>query len=177
MKTCQQKLKNILKKYKSLKDIILFGSFVKGKADPADLDLALLLSDRSEINSISEEIREYYPRVDIEIIDSIYSVLWAVLMREGFSLRENKFLFECYGLKPIVLYKYNLKKLSPVQKVKFTRGLKTLLQNTSSEILSRTVVLVPIIQKYKMDSFLDFWNLKYESRHYELFPILRKENF
>lgn len=111
---------------------------------------------------------------DIEIVDSIYSQLWVVLIREGFSVRKNKFLFEIYRLEPVVLYKYSLKKLKPVQKVQFTRGIKIILKDTKGKFLSRTVVLVPLSKKIEFDEFLSTWNLFYETQSYELFPILRK---
>ena len=74
----------------------------------------------------------------------------------------------------MVLYKYSLKKLKPVQKVQFTRGIKSTLKDTKGKILSRAVVLVPLNKKIEFDEFLLTWNLFYETQSYELFPILRK---
>lgn len=150
---------------------------MKGEIRPNDIDVALLISDESELGLIKEEIRALDYKVDIEIVDSIYNKIWAVLMKEGFSIRKNQYLFEIYGLKPSVLYKYNLKKLNPIQKVQFTRGLKSFLNESKGEMLSRTIVLVPINYKNEMESLLDGWGIKYESKHYELFPFLRKESF
>ena len=96
-------------------------------------------------------------------------------MREGFSARKNKFLFEIYKIEPMVLYKYSLKKLNPVQKVQFTRGFKEVLKGTRAKILSRSIVLVPIDRKAEFDEFLNTWNLTYETQNYELFPLLRKD--
>lgn len=160
--------------YKALDDIILFGSAVKGKIDPNDIDLALLIKKEAEITKIKGDIKLISINADIEIIDSIYSPLWVVLVREGFSVRKNKFLYEIYGLEPVVLYKYSLKKLNPTEKVQFTRGIKRVLKDTMGKILSRTVVLVPISKKIEFDEFLSTWNLFYETQSYELFPILRK---
>ena len=152
----------------------MFGSFVKGKLEPKDIDIALLMKSQADITRIKDGIKSILMNADIEIIDSIYSPLWAVLIREGFSVRKNKFLFEIYGLEPVVLYKYSLKKLNPTQKVQFTRGIKKMLKDTRGKILSRTVVLVPLSKKIEFDEFLSTWNLFYETQSYELFPILRK---
>ena len=163
-----------MSEYKTLEDIVLFGSFVKGKLEPKDIDIALLMKSQADISKIKDGIKSALMNADIEIVDSIYSPLWAVLMREGFSVRKNKFLFEIYRLEPVVLYKYSLKKLNPVQKVQFTRGIKRILKDTKGKILSRAVVLVPLNKKIEFDEFLLTWNLFYETQSYELFPILRK---
>ena len=168
------KLRELLSKYKTIDDVIVFGSIVKGSSEPKDLDIALMLKDESEVRNIKEDIRLISKEADIEIIDSIYNPLWIVLIREGFSVRKNKFLFEIYKIEPMVLYKYSLKKLNPVQKVQFTRGLKAVLKDTKAKILSRGIVLVPINKKVEFDEFLNTWNLTYETQNYELFPILRK---
>ena len=174
LQTCLQKLRKLLDKFKTIDDIIVFGSIVKGSSEPKDLDVALILKNDTDIVKIKDEIREISKNADIEIINSIYDPLWIVLMREGFSVRKNLYLFEMYKLEPIVLYKYSLKKLNPVQKVQFTRGLKSILKDTKARILSRSVVLVPINNKVEFDEFLSTWNLIYETNSFELFPILRK---
>ena len=169
------KLRELLSNYKTIEDIIVFGSIVKGSSEPKDLDIALMLKNESEVKNIKEDIRTISKDADIEIIGSIYNPLWIVLMREGFSARKNKFLFEIYKIEPMVLYKYSLKKLNPVQKVQFTRGFKEVLKGTRAKILSRSIVLVPIDRKAEFDEFLNTWNLTYETQNYELFPLLRKD--
>ncbi len=168
------KLRELLNKYKIIEDIIVFGSIVKGSSEPKDLDVALLLKNESDIKNIKDDIRQISKDADIEIIDSIYNPLWIVLIREGFSIRKNKFLSELYKIEPVVLYKYSLVKLTPVQKVQFTRGLKEVLKDAKAKILSRSIVLVPFDKKIEFDEFLSTWNLIYETQSYELFPILRK---
>ena len=174
MQTCLKKLRKLLNNYKTIDDIIIFGSIVKGSSEPKDIDLALLLKNKDELEKIKDDIREISENIDLEIIDSIYSILWVVLIREGFSVRKNKFLFEMYKLQPVVLYKYSLKKLDAVKKVQFTRGFKKILEDTKAKILSRSIVLVPLNKKIEFDEFLSTWNLTYETQSFELFPILRK---
>lgn len=168
------KLRELLNKYKTIDDIIIFGSIVKGSSEPKDLDLALLLKNENDLRKIKDDIRLISKNADIEIINSIYNSLWIVLIREGFSVKKNAFLHEIYKLEPVVLYKYSLKKLNPVQKVQFTRGFKEILKYTKAKILSRSIVLVPIVKKVEFDEFLSTWNLTYETQNYELFPMLRK---
>lgn len=169
-----KKLKKLLNKYKTIDDIIVFGSIVKGSSEARDLDVALLLKNQESVKEIKEGLRSIEKNSDIEIIDSIYDPLWVVLIREGFSVKKNEFLFKIHKLEPVVLYKYSLKKLNPVQKVQFTRGLKKILKDTKAKVLSRSIVLVPINKKIEFDEFLNTWKLTYETQSYELFPILRK---
>ena len=170
-----KKLKKLLSEYKTVEDIIVFGSIAKGSSDAKDLDAALFLKNHEQIKEVKKSLRYIEKNIDIEIVDSIYNPLWTILIREGFSVKRNKFLFEIYKLQPVVLYKYSLKKLNPVEKVQFTRGIKKMLKDTKSKILSRSIVLVPINKKAEFDEFLNTWNLIYETQGYELFPILRKE--
>lgn len=174
LKTYLKKLRQLLNKNKTIEDIILFGSVVKSSLDPKDIDIALLLKDETNLVEIKNSIKKISRSFDIEVVNSIYSQLWVVLIREGFSLKKNKFLFEIYKLQPMVLYKYSLKKLNAVEKVQFTRGLKEILKDTKARILSRSVVLVPLNKKLEFDDFLSTWKLEYEAQSYELFPILRK---
>ena len=62
-----------MNKYKTIEDIIIFGSVVKGSSSPNDLDIALILKNESELANIKGDIRSIARNVDIEIIDSIYT--------------------------------------------------------------------------------------------------------
>lgn len=161
---------------KDLIDIIIFGSFVKG-GSPKDIDIALLLKNKIDISSTKKEIKNIF-KIDIDIqliyLDSIYSPIWLSLIKEGFSVNKNKYLYELYKIKPMALFKYSLEKLNNVQKVQFSRGMKKVL-GTKAVILTRSVVLVPINLKNEFIDFLKTWDIYYESKEYELMPVLRKE--
>lgn len=157
-------------------DIIIFGSFVK-EGNANDIDAALIMKKRS--NSAKSEVKKILGKnTDIQIIDldSIYMPIWLTLIKEGFSIKKGKFLFELYNIKPSVLYKYSLKKLNNVQKVQFERGIKKVL-GKKGVFLTRSVVLIPLKIKNEMIEFLKNWDIYYESQEYELLPILRKEEF
>ena len=162
----------------NLTDIILFGSFVKG-GFAKDIDIALLLKEKTDIIIIKNKIKKIIKKpIDIQVItlDSIYLPIWLTLIKEGFSIRQNEFLFNLYKIKTNVLYKFSLKKLNNVQKVQFERGIKKVLE-TEGVFLTRGVVLVPINLKNAMIDFLKTWDIYYESKEYELLPLLRKESF
>jgi len=159
----------------NLIDIILFGSSVKGGV-AGDMDIALVIKEKQDISIIKKKIRDLIKIADIQIIslDSIYSSIWLTLIKEGFSIRKNKYLSEMYGIKPSVIFKYSLSKLNPVQKVQFARGISKVISD-KGVILTRSVVLMPIQLKNEMIDFLKNWDVYYESREYDLLPALRKE--
>lgn len=174
--TYQKKLKKLLNK--NIFDIILFGSFVKG-GSPGDIDIAVIIKEKKEISIIKNQITTIIKeKSDIQFIDisSIHSSIWLTLIKEGFSVSKNKYLFEIYNTQPVVLYKYSLTRLTNVQKVQFERGIKKIL-GKESKFLTRSVILIPIILKNEMMEFLKTWDIYYESQEYELLPILRKEDF
>ncbi|MBT4805359.1 hypothetical protein HON71_04255 [Candidatus Woesearchaeota archaeon] len=176
IKNYQKKLKKLLDK--DLNDIILFGSFVKdGTAH--DIDLALVVKEKKDFLETKKEIKKIIKKeTDFQIVDleSIYSPIWLTLIKEGFSVKKNKFLSEIYNIKPAVLYKYSLKKLTNVQKVQFDRGMKNLLSKEGT-VLTRSVILIPLQMKNRVQEFLKSWNIYYESQEYELLPLLRKDTF
>ena len=168
-----EKLQKVLNK--KIVDIVLFGSFVKG-GRPHDIDLAIICKEDADLIEIKKKIREIIPAADIQVLDieSVYSSLWLTLIKEGFSVKENKYLAEIYHIKPCALFKYTLSKLNNVQKVQFERGIKKVVQQEGT-VLTRSVVLIPLHKKNAMIDFLKHWDVYYESQDYELLPIMRKE--
>ncbi len=174
--TYQKKLKKLLDE--ELRDIIIFGSLVKG-GSAKDVDLALIIKEGANFADKKKKIRESIgDKTDIQVINwkSIYSPLWLTLIKEGFSVKREEFFSHLYSFKPVVLYRYSLTKLNPVQKVQFERGIKNIL-GKDGKFLSRAVVLMPLEKKNAMVEFLKTWNIYYESQEYELLPVLRKEEF
>lgn len=163
----------------NIQDIIIFGSLVKG-GTPKDIDIALLVREKEKIDVLlKKNIKELIPKnIDLQVLDinSIHSPLWLTLIKEGFSVKKNKFLSVLYKIEPRVLYKYSLQKLTNVQKVQFERGIKNVL-GTEGKILTRSVVLIPVQLKNRMMEFLKTWDIYYECQEYELVPLQRKEEF
>ncbi len=170
---CQAGLKKLLSS--KVVDFILFGSLVKG-GRPKDIDLAVIMNGEIDL-SIKKEIQKVFSKpTDVQFLgtQSIYSSLWLTLIKEGYSVAQEKYLFELYNIVPRVLYKYSLTSLNKVQKVQFERGVKKVLKK-EGEFIARSVVLVPIHFKNRMREFLKQWKVYYECQEYELLPVVRKE--
>jgi len=116
----KKKLNSFLKK-KGVYDIILFGSFVKGKVVPNDIDVVI----------ISENFKEsiFGFHVSVLSIKDFFKPISLVntLFREGYSLKHNKFFSEVYGFESKCIFSYSLISLTPSKKVmavNFLRGKK-----------------------------------------------------
>lgn len=161
--------KELLKKYKGINDIILFGSLVKGKYAPKDIDIALVVGEKDF--SLIGEIKSFLgvKNLDVEMVkpEEIYqSRLGLTLISEGFSIRSNKFLRENLGLHPMKIYTYEIKKLNQTKKVLFGRGLNQIIKETKSMKLGAGSIMVPIKESSNFEDFLDAWDLKYKTKEY-----------
>jgi len=119
-------IKKELKEYlnnKSVYDVILFGSFVKGKVMPSDIDVAVICDEKlDEINGY--HISFIKPLDFFKEIPSLINTIF----REGYSLKNNKSFCEQYGFRNKVMYIYELSGLSDSEKVRivnFLRGNKS----------------------------------------------------
>ena len=174
MKDIAKRLKPLLKNKKII-DIIIFGSTAKGKVRPADLDLAILADEEIDKLSLREKTSVLFSKpvhlqfVTLRDYDSFFLV---TLIREGYSVKHGSYLSEIYKLKPVVLYKYDLRRLTPSQKVLFLRGLSKF--NVIEKVANR-MVLVPTSISGEFESFLRYWKIDLDAREYSLLPLVRHE--
>ncbi len=175
MKQLVKKLKLLLAKNKDIIDIILFGSFVKGKGNASDIDVALLsgvpvdrLKMRKELEALLEK------KIDLQILTphDYSKPLWISLIREGFSVKHDTYLHQLYKIEPLVLYKYSLKALTVSKKVMFERALKNFV---GIQRISNRVVLVPIHKVEEFNDLLKLWNIDFDAQEYGLLPLMRKD--
>lgn len=176
MKQLAKKLKGLLKN-KDIEDILIFGSLAKNKARVNDLDLAVILNNDIPKTGLMEKIQKlsnkkiHLQKITIKDYDKF---IWLTLIKEGYSVKHNKFLHETYHIKPMVLYKYSLKELTLSKKVMFERAIKNF---KKIEKLSNQVVLVPIEISGEFSDFLKSWNLDIDALEYGLLPLVRQEEF
>jgi len=170
MKNLIRKLKPLLKN-KLITDIILFGSNAKGKINPSDIDIAVMVKEKDV--AILDMFKDFKD-IDIQLLslEDIDKQIFFTLIKEGYSVRKDKYLHESYNISPVKLYKYDLRKLTSSKKVMFERGIKTI---NGLNRLSNSVVLVPIRYTGEFEDFLKNWGLDIETQEYELVPIMRKE--
>ena len=170
MKELKKNLKRFLRKYEGIEDIIIFGSFVKDKFEPKDIDIAIISQDKnpSIVGEISSSLSE---KTDIEVLSNnqIYQTrIGLSIISEGFSVKENKFLRDMLGIEAKKIYSYDLKGLSASQKRAFNRALKEHLNKINGERLGSGCVMIPIEKTGFFEDFLEVWNLNVKSKEYKV---------
>ena len=161
-------------------DIILYGSFVKGKDEARDIDILVIfkqknLKERTDlVQDFKEILTKKINNIDLKTINLRELFEKELLARqsilvEGYSLLSDMALAEKIGFKGYALFTYNLQKLNHNEKTKFTyalSGRKTegLKGKVKAEHLGKGVVLVPINKSSIFESFLKEWKIKYKSK-------------
>src|SRR3989344_6564248 len=109
----KNKLKSILKD-KRVIDVVVFGSAVKGKIIPRDIDIAVISDEifREDISGF--HVSSIKPRDFFHNPPTIATTL----LKEGYSLKENKPLSEILRYKSKILIIYNISKLNGNEKVR-----------------------------------------------------------
>jgi len=167
----KKNLRHILKKYdNTIKDIIIFGSFVKGRSNPEDIDIALIVNEKNPklVSIIKEELIN--PKIDLEFIEinDLYysSKFFLSLMYEGYSIKKDDFLKNILKIRPMRLYSYNLKHLDKSKKTLFGMALKRTLKKTKGEKIGGGAVLIPLEETSYFEDFLEVWNMKYKTKEW-----------
>jgi predicted nucleotidyltransferase len=176
-----QKLKSQLKKIcknKEIIDIILFGSVVKDKDNPNDIDIAIILEkeDYSFVQEVSKEIKNLLDKkfhIEILTIDNLFKEpLYLTLIHEGFSIKNNQFINKSLKTKSLVLVTYDLTILNHSKKTLFgyalkgRKGEKGFLDEINGKITGRNNVLVPTHKFEQLKDFLKTWKVEYTSQRF-----------
>lgn len=164
----KKNLKKVLNKYDSINDIIIFGSFVKGREVPKDIDIALIVKERDPnlISLVKEEIKISKVHLDFITLDDIFSKLFLSLINEGYSIKNDDFVKTKLNIKSMKLYSYDLKHLEKSGKTLFGIALKKTLEKIKGEKVSIGSVLIPMNQTSYFEDFLDAWGMKYKTREW-----------
>jgi len=170
-----------LAKNKDIFDIVLYGSAVKGKEEPGDIDLLLIfreisLKERAETaQNFKERLANKLNGIDIktinlhELFESDFLARQAVLV-EGYSLVHNLPFCESMGFRGYALFTYTLKGLAHNDKTRFVYALsgrvkEGIVSELKAEPLGRGAVIVPISNSLKFEAFMQKWNLDYKKKN------------
>ena len=142
-------------KNKDVIDIIIFGSAAKGKTLPRDIDIAIITE-----KDVKYEVNGFHISF-LRPIDFVHKppTIVTTLLKEGYSIRENKELSEIYRFKSRSLFVYTLESLNNSEKVRivtFLRGknnLKGLVREYFGEWLSNNTFISPQESDYVLDQF------------------------
>ena len=157
----KEDLKKLLKKYDKISDIYLFGSSVKGKFIPGDIDIAIITDkkDFELLKKINKELENYHNlHVELILFKEIFTEpIWKSLLSEGFSIKKNKYLSELMEIQSKSLYNYDLKELNNSEKTMFNRAFRAIITSIKGIPVSRGAVLIPTNKSSEFEDFLEAW--------------------
>jgi predicted nucleotidyltransferase len=157
-----------------VEDIFVFGSFVKGKEIPNDIDICLCMPEGGA--AITDEISTFLKKeagLSAHFTQTGFSLmlsdreLWKSILHEGYSIRNREFASKLLGMVPFVLVEYKLGGISSSQKQIFshamngTGGRESFLKDIHAKRIGRGVMIVPNEYVEKARSFLDTWKADY----------------
>ena len=156
-------------------DIIIFGSFARGKAKANDIDLCILIEDSKEKDSldISQSLSDFLKKQEKKFHISIMTIseffsstpLSKTLIFEGISVK-NKKPFS-FGFSQNSLFIYSLKKLSPSERVRFHYTLKGrygsegVLKKVEGNFIGKGAIIVPSEKEEELKETFENWKIDY----------------
>lgn len=168
------KLAKICKERKDIADAVAFGSAVKGKTEPGDIDVCLIFRDIIDSDFV-KKLGEMFPNTHISAltVDNFFRKphsLAATLLFEGISILSLKPLASVYGLKAFSMYKYELKGMPNLIKVSLLHALKGrspkkgLVADLGGEFTAPCSFIMPPEKDDEMLKVLAKWQVKYSRK-------------
>ena len=180
-------LKNLKKwllseKREAIFDIVIYGSLVKGKLSPRDIDILVVFLEGSlkERLDINQEIKNSLKKkingnIDMqqcllkELFSSEFLARTGILL-EGFSVFKNKKFCQTLGFESFTLFWYNLNGLTHTQKVKFNyiltgRNQKGIIESLGGKRLAGGVIRIPIETSLELEEILKNNKINYNKKN------------
>jgi predicted nucleotidyltransferase len=169
----KEKLKGL--DLKEIADIFLFGSAVKGKEFPNDIDVCIIFREKisEKITSdIKTRLKKFNAHISSLVVDNFFKnphSLIKTLLLEGVSIINNKPFIQNFGFSSHVLYSYELSKLKPSEKVKFVYLLKGrreegMVKKMSGEWIADSCFVIPVQKDSEMQIIMKKWNIPFKRK-------------
>ncbi len=184
MRKLKRSLKSLLKKENSLVDIFLFGSAMKSKEKPRDVDIIALFrrKDLKKMEDVLYCLKKIGDGLKIDlhaepiVVDNIFrEKVYASVIHEGFSIKEMKLIRDMLNFKSYVLFTYKLEDKKPSEKVRLSYALygrkkgEGLLKSLKGEVIGRSSILVPTEKQEIMRNFFKEWKVEYNEQRVSIF--------
>lgn len=173
LKQLRKKLDLSWIKKNSIWDIVVYGSYARGKLDARDIDVAILLEKKSSVRNkmvLCQQLR--HKLSEKEIIFDVKAVNFAdflnagflgreSILAEGYSILKQDYLAERFGFNAQAIVEYSLKDLTlSEQKMLYyaLRGRKKgegILSKLGGRIVSKGVLQVPTRHYEEIKSVLE----------------------
>jgi predicted nucleotidyltransferase len=186
MKRVLKKITKELSKINDLRAVILYGSFARDEnTSRSDIDLFILTTNKKTQKEIQDRVIELESETGRSIQPTIRTIAELQLTDTGLLqniFQEGKILYlkepaeipsaVLLQQKPHLIYSFQISSLSQKEKARFNRYLyeqkrkgykyKGLLQEIGGKKLSAGCVIVPYMQKEKIEKFFKKFKVKFE---------------
>jgi hypothetical protein len=167
-----------------LVDIFLFGSALKSKEKPNDVDVITLFRNKKyeEIESINYRLKKIGTELNINlhiepiIIDNLHKEkVYINLLHEGLSIKYMKSLSELLQCRSYILIIYSLKNKTASDKVRFSYALygrkkgKGFLRKINGKEIGKGSIFVPIAKQELIRDFFKQWNVSFTEQRVSIF--------
>lgn len=180
-----QKLISEIKKFKTkdVFDIVIYGSVVKGKEKANDIDVAVILNKKTDLNQklkLAEALKSRLDflefEVDVKVIDITdfldpTFIARQSILSEGVSLIHKKYLHELFGFSVTTLFTYSLRGLKYSNKKMFyyalkgRRDQKGILELKNGKQISNCAIEVPIKHTEEFKNVFKKHNIEFKTRN------------
>jgi len=161
---------------KNIFDIVLYGSSVKGKSKPNDLDILIIFKE-GKLKERLEKSQQIKKKIQFNGKIDIKNILWEEMFQAeffarsgiflaGISVFDNKPLAKKMGFESHSLFVYNLKDKTHNEKVKFNyilsgRNSEGIIKKLSGKHLAPGVVQIPIKNSLEFEEVLKKSKINY----------------
>ncbi len=168
--------RDLAKQNKSIQDVILFGSFVKGKRKVNDIDVLVLFDDvvdksieREFKKKISFSSSDYVLDINSVTVDEFRSESFIAkegIFLEGISLLRKKTISEEQGFFSIAIIKYNLDNVKGSKRTRLYYALngrndqEGFLKKLSAKRFSRNSILFHYEHIEEVKQFFESWDVE-----------------
>ncbi|MFC1741888.1 nucleotidyltransferase domain-containing protein [Nanoarchaeota archaeon] len=171
----RDELTGLVESSSGLEDVLVFGSVVRGKRKPSDVDVLVLFAesvDKPVELKVRKIIEGHFPDVSTvsktlkTAVEASFDARESVLF-EARSLITGENLAERYGFVSWGMFKYSFGDWSKLQKTKFYHALngrggsEGVLSSVDGVKLSDGVVLVPLGAVEEFREFIEKWGLEF----------------
>lgn len=180
----QKEIHSIIKKIKTwinknkVIDVILFGSTIRNKTNPKDIDLCIIIKDEKEKKSLDliESLGKITDKINFKFQINILSssslikgnTLMKTLLNEGHSIKKNKKFASIFGFENKSIFIYTLKHFSSSRRVQFhyllkgRYGSKGILKEVEGKFLGTGSIIIPTEKEDLLKEIFNKWEVKYE---------------
>ena len=169
------KIHSIIKKYEDeILDIAVFGSSVRGKEKPRDLDVLIIY--KTKVNpELNYKIKKEFETLgfEIDLVAKNYSGLFdssfiarEAYLSECYSLLQKKFIADGFGYKPMALFRYDIKNFNKSQRMRFYyslygRNSEGMLKKLNLYKFSERIIISPVEESERVKDYLNSWKIQY----------------